>query len=146
MKWRKATIKENNANDQLKLRSEAGFPIKGSRTSPLYSSRLRVEVLNYLLDWKRKIDKYEWYKQCIARTMKGKKNTSISNRDRVRVREKAIANTRNLFRGSSNSLYIITFTARRIFTIHLRSSTKELQWFIQDPEYITPTFNSLHKR
>jgi len=29
----------NDANDQLKLRSEAEFPIKGSRTSPLYSYR-----------------------------------------------------------------------------------------------------------
>ena len=31
----------NNVNDQLKLRSEDGFPITGSKTSPLYSYRLR---------------------------------------------------------------------------------------------------------
>ena len=48
----------NNANSQLKSRSEARFPIEGSITS-LYSSRLRVEVLNYFLDCKRKTDKYE---------------------------------------------------------------------------------------
>ena len=39
----------NDINGQLKIRSEARFPVKGSRTSPLHSSRLRVEVLNYLL-------------------------------------------------------------------------------------------------
>ena len=44
------TSKMNNKNGQLKLRSEAGFLIKGSITTPLYSSRLRVEVLNYLFD------------------------------------------------------------------------------------------------
>jgi len=27
----------NDANDQLKSRSEVGFPTKGSKTSPLYS-------------------------------------------------------------------------------------------------------------
>ena len=31
--------KMNDANGQLKSRSEAGFPMKGFRTSPLYSSR-----------------------------------------------------------------------------------------------------------
>jgi len=55
----------NNEHGQLKSRSEVGFPIKGSRVSPLYSSSLRVEVLNSLLDWKRKTDKYEWCKQYI---------------------------------------------------------------------------------
>ena len=31
--------KMNDANDQLKSRTEAGFPMKGSKTSPLYSFR-----------------------------------------------------------------------------------------------------------
>ena len=39
------------------------------------------------------------------------KSTSESNKDRVREREKAIANTRDLFRGSSTKLYVPTFTA-----------------------------------
>jgi len=39
-KYRNATInKMNDANGQLKLRSEAGFPMTSSRTFPLYSSR-----------------------------------------------------------------------------------------------------------
>jgi len=29
----------NDVNGQLKLRSEAGFPMEGSRTSPLYSPK-----------------------------------------------------------------------------------------------------------
>jgi len=40
----------NDANGQLKSRSEDEFPMKGSRTAPLYSSRQWVEVLNYLFD------------------------------------------------------------------------------------------------
>ena len=44
-----AEFKMNDANDQLKTRSEARFSVKGSKTSPLYSSRLEVEVLNCLL-------------------------------------------------------------------------------------------------
>ena len=39
----------NDTNSQLKTRSEAGFSVKGFRTSPLYSSTLGVEVLNCLL-------------------------------------------------------------------------------------------------
>ena len=39
----------NNPNGQLKTRSEAEFPMKGSKTSPLYSSRFGVELLNCLL-------------------------------------------------------------------------------------------------
>jgi len=39
----------NDTNGQLKSRSEAGVPINGSKTSPLYSSRQLVEVLNCLL-------------------------------------------------------------------------------------------------
>ena len=42
-------FKMNDANDQLKTRSEIGFLMKGSRTSSLYFSRLGVEVLNCLL-------------------------------------------------------------------------------------------------
>jgi len=41
----------NDANGQLKSRSEARFPMKDSRTS-LYSSRQWVDMLNCLLDWK----------------------------------------------------------------------------------------------
>ena len=41
----------NDANNQFKSRSEARFPMKGSRTSSLYSSRQWVEVHNCLLDW-----------------------------------------------------------------------------------------------
>jgi len=35
----------NDANGQVKTRSEAKFSVKGSKTSQLYSSRLGVEVL-----------------------------------------------------------------------------------------------------
>jgi len=52
-------LKINNANGLLKSRSEAGFLIKGSKTFPLYLSRLRVKVLNCLLDCKRKTDKHD---------------------------------------------------------------------------------------
>jgi len=48
----------NDANDQLKLSSEVGFPMKGSRTS-LYSSRQWVEVLN-CLSWFREWNRQEW--------------------------------------------------------------------------------------
>jgi len=41
----------NDANDQLKSRSEVGLPMKGSRTSLLYPFRQRVKVLKCLLDW-----------------------------------------------------------------------------------------------
>ena len=44
-----AKFKMNDANGQLKIRSEAGFSVKGSRTSFLYSSKLGVEVLKCLL-------------------------------------------------------------------------------------------------
>ena len=47
----------NDANNQLKSRSEAGFPIKGSRISPLYYSTVGVEMLNYLLVEMIEIDK-----------------------------------------------------------------------------------------
>ena len=42
-------LKMNNANSELKTRSKAEFLVKDSRTSPLYFSRLGVEVLNFLL-------------------------------------------------------------------------------------------------
>jgi len=45
-----AEFKMNDAYGQLKIRTEVRFPVKGSKTSPLYSSRLGVEVLNYLLN------------------------------------------------------------------------------------------------
>ena len=48
----------NNANSQLKTRSEIRFPVKGSKPSPLYSSRLGVELLNYLLVEISEINKY----------------------------------------------------------------------------------------
>jgi len=37
IKCENATNKMNSANGKLKSRSEVGFPMKGSRTSPLYS-------------------------------------------------------------------------------------------------------------
>ena len=40
----------NDANGHLKSRSEAEFPMKGSKTSLLYSSRQWVEVLNCIID------------------------------------------------------------------------------------------------
>ena len=49
IKCENVTIKNKKYNGQLKIRSEAGFPLKGSRTSPLYSSKLGVEVLICLL-------------------------------------------------------------------------------------------------
>jgi len=46
-KCRNATINnKNDAQGQLKLRSEAWFPIKGFKTSPLYFSKQWVEMLN----------------------------------------------------------------------------------------------------
>jgi len=39
------------------------------------------------------------------------KNTSGCNRDRVRAREKALTNTRDLFQGLSTKLYVPAFTA-----------------------------------
>jgi len=47
----------NCANSLLKSRSEAGFPMKCSRNSPLYSSKQWVDVLNCFLDWESKTDK-----------------------------------------------------------------------------------------
>ena len=133
----------NNTNNQLKSRTEARFLIKGSKTSPPYFSTLRVELSIAFLIVREKptsIKMQAMYNKCNER-----KNTSVSNRGRVRVREKAITNIRNLFRGSSSSLYVPAFTAWRISTIHLASSTKELQRSTQDPENTTPTFN-LNKR
>jgi len=52
-----AKFKMNDANGQLKTRSETRFPVKDSITSPLYSSRLGVEVLNCLLAEMRQTDK-----------------------------------------------------------------------------------------
>jgi len=49
IKYENAIIKMNNEMDNSKTISEAVFPIKGSRTSLLTFSRLRVEMLNYLL-------------------------------------------------------------------------------------------------
>jgi len=43
-----------------KTKSEAGFPVKGSKTSPLYFSRLGVKVLNCLLVEMTETNKYEW--------------------------------------------------------------------------------------
>ena len=40
---------KNDANSQLKTRSEAEFPVKGSKTYTIYSSKLEIEVFNCLL-------------------------------------------------------------------------------------------------
>jgi len=53
------------------------------------------------------------------------KNTSEINKDRVRVREKEITNTRDLFWGSSAKLHVPTFTPWKIST-HKETFTKEL--------------------
>ena len=42
------------------------------------------------------------------------KNTSESNWNKIRAKEKAITNTRDLFRDSSTKLYVPAFTAWRI--------------------------------
>ena len=52
-----AEFKMNDINGELKIRSEARFPMKGSRTSPLYSSRLGIEVFDCLLIEMSEIDK-----------------------------------------------------------------------------------------
>ena len=85
----------------------------------------------------RKTNKYEWSKQYIANRVKCNEinNTAVSNRERVRVREKAIANTRNLFWDSSNSLYVPAFTAWRIFTIHQWSPQKTIMFFKRSGVY-----------
>ena len=49
----------NDANGQLKSRSEVVFPMKGSRPSPLYSSRQCAEVLNCFLDLESE-NRQEW--------------------------------------------------------------------------------------
>ena len=109
-----------------KTGSEAKFPMKRCRTSPLNSSKLRVEMHNCHLAWMRKIDKFEWCKQYRVRIIKINESnkTSINNRVWARVREIVIANTKKLFRASSNSVYISAFTAWRIFTIHLGFSQR----------------------
>jgi len=92
----------NNANSQLKLRSEAGFPMKSFITSPLYSSEQWVEVLNCLLD----LESEKWQvRMMLDMNSKRKwiKNTSVSNTSRVKQERKTITNTNNLFRGSSTS-------------------------------------------
>jgi len=76
------------------------------------------------------------------------KNTSASNRDRVRVKEKAIANIKNLFWGSSTKLYVLAFTAWRIFIIRKETFTKELQglyktWSTQLQPSILSTWGSI---
>jgi len=56
---------KNDANGQLKT-SEARFPVKGFRTCLLYSSRLRVDVLNCLfveMSETNKNDKYDASKE-----------------------------------------------------------------------------------
>jgi len=54
-------FKMNDANGQLKTRSEVVFPVKGSRTSTLYSFRLGVKVLNCLFVEMSETDKYDEY-------------------------------------------------------------------------------------
>ena len=86
IKYKNTIIKMNNQMVNSKTRSEAGFPIKGSRASPLNSSRLRVEVHNCLLPWIRQTNKYEWCKQYVASRVKCNEsnNTSVSNIERVK--------------------------------------------------------------
>jgi len=49
--------------------------------------------------------------QAMNRKYKRINNTSASSSDRVRAREEAITNTRDLFRDSSIKLYVLVFTA-----------------------------------
>jgi len=86
IKYKNTIIKMNNQMVNSKTRSEARFPIKGSRVSPLNSSRLRVEVHNCLLPWIRQTNKYEWCKQYVASRVKCNEsnNTSVSNIERVK--------------------------------------------------------------
>ena len=90
---RKTAInKINNAKCQLKSRSEAGFPMKGFRTSHLYSSRHWVEMLNCLLDLESK-NRQEW----IMLEMNSKwNNTSVSNWNRIRAREREQSQTQEI--------------------------------------------------
>ena len=76
----------NDANGQLKLRSEVGFPVKGSRTFSLYSSRQWVEVRNCLLDLESE-NRQEWMMLDMNSKWNKCKNTSAINLNRVRVRE-----------------------------------------------------------
>ena len=144
----------NDTNDQLKSRSEDGFPMKGSRTSPLDFSRQWVEMLNCLLDLKSK-NWQEWMMLDMNSKWNKRKNTSASNWNGERAREKAIANSRDLFRDSSTKLYILAFIAWRIslstkdlFTKDppRRTLHKEITMVYIRPEYTTPTFNPLQKR
>jgi len=78
-----------------------------------------------LPSWLKEENRQIWMMQEMNRKCNETKNTSANNRDRVRVREKAIANTRDLFRGLSTKLYVPAFIAWRIFTIHNGISTKD---------------------
>jgi len=132
-----AEFKTNDANGQLKTRCEAGFPVKGSKTYSLYSSRLGVEVLNCLLIEIVKPTNMLNMMQAMNSKYKRSNNISASNSNRVRAKEKTITNTRDLFRDSSTKLYVSAFTAWKIslFTkgsFHKGASTKELHWFTED--------------
>jgi len=48
--------KANNSNSQLKIRSEVGFPIKGSIIFPLNSSRLELRYTIAFLLVRGKVD------------------------------------------------------------------------------------------
>ena len=134
---------------KLKSRSEAGFPMKGSRNSSLYSSRQWVEVLNCLLDLKSE-NRQVWMMLEMNNKWNKSKNTSASNWNRVRAREKAIANTRDLFRGSSTKLYVPAFTAWRISLptkdLSIKEPPQRNYKIYTSPKYTTPTLNHLHKR
>jgi len=114
----------NNTNGQLKSRSEFELPMKGSRNSPLYSYRQWVEVLNCLLDLESE-NRQVWMMLDMNSKWNKRKNTSASNWNGERAREKAIANSRDLFRGSSTKLYVSAFTAWRISLSTKDLSTKE---------------------
>ena len=116
----------NDANGQLKSRSKTGFPMKGSMTSPIYFSRQWVEVLNCLLDLESE-NRQKWMMLDMNSKWNKCKNISSSNWNRVRVREKAIANIKDLFRSSSTKLYVGAFTTWRISLSTKNLFTKKVQ-------------------
>ena len=88
----------------------------------------------------------------VASKLNRNKDTS-ANKYRVRVKEKTIANTRDLFRGSSTKLYLPASVpppregfhyALKIFSQKILHKGTIIVYTIS--EYTTPTLNPLHKR
>jgi len=112
----------NDANRSFKIRIEAELPVKGSRTSPLRF----LSTMSWGAQLPSCRDEYRLTKENVMQWQMCKWiNTSVSNEKRENKRQ-AIANTKNLFRGSS---HCSTFPLSPLWRISLStkgSFTKEL--------------------